>query len=244
MTAKRRFSDAERWAVFTAYGQHCYLCRRPIDFRSMQVDHVIPEELLAHPTELKDVLANLGLPATFDLNAFGNWLPSCGPCNSKKSTARFEPSLMLQLELQRARELASKAEGLARATVSNRQIGNAFAALQRASANNQIDACELAPLVSDFLRAHPDVARLLQDEFSHTKLAFMVEPEPLLELRLAENAKFVFSDQGINLVQGRHGVGYRTREPNPDSSFYCSNCGSLGPWNGSRCMSCGMMDCD
>lgn len=241
--SKYRFSDSERWAVFSVYGQHCYLCRRPIDFRSMVVDHIIPEQLLTEPEELKAILKAFNLPSTFDLNAFGNWLPACGPCNTSKSASRFEPSPLIQLQLQRARTLAPKASASAAATVTNRQIGSAFAALSRASANQKVSAAELGPLVSDFLKAHPDIAQLVRDTLDQAKLTFSVTSQPVLELRLAENATVVFSEGGAELVHGRYGTGYRPRGEEIDPSFYCARCGSLGPWNGARCMSCGFMDC-
>lgn len=41
--AKHRFAAAERYAVFIAHGEKCYLCHRPVTIRTMEVDHIVPE---------------------------------------------------------------------------------------------------------------------------------------------------------------------------------------------------------
>jgi hypothetical protein len=43
------FSPAERYAVWTAHGEKCYICTRPIDLKTMEVDHLVPESLIGDP---------------------------------------------------------------------------------------------------------------------------------------------------------------------------------------------------
>ena len=53
--SKYSFGAEERYAVYTVHGERCYLCGKPIDFASMEVDHVIPGSLLGSKG-LADVL--------------------------------------------------------------------------------------------------------------------------------------------------------------------------------------------
>ena len=46
--------------------------REPVNLRTMQVDHLIPESLMNDPQRLGEVLASLGRPPDFDLNSYAN----------------------------------------------------------------------------------------------------------------------------------------------------------------------------
>lgn len=97
--AKKIFTPAERYAVYTTHGEKCYLCTRPVDLASMQVDHIIPESLLDEPDRLAEVLDKFRLPREFDLNSYANWMPSCSQCNngSKPKMGCLEMQKMIRL---------------------------------------------------------------------------------------------------------------------------------------------------
>lgn len=144
------FSDAERYAVYTVHGERCYMCHNVIDLLTMEVDHIIPEHLLDKPEELAGILHRFGLPHDFSLNSYANWMPACGPCNNRKRGKAFQPTPLIQMELQIAREKASKAMELAATVVSKQRVTKAINAIKRAFAcNEQIDeiVAELRPLV-------------------------------------------------------------------------------------------------
>lgn len=127
-----KFSNAQRYAIFLVHGMKCYLCGDPLDLTSMTVDHVLPEHLLTTPSLLDGAKLALGLPASFDLNSFENWMPACTSCNSKKSGLQFEPSLLIQVQLQHLAKTADKARRLCNEVVSSRQVSLALSALERA----------------------------------------------------------------------------------------------------------------
>ena len=81
---KRRFTPFERLAVFVTHDEKCYLCNRPLDLLTMEVDHVIPESLQDNPKRLVEVVRLLGRPGDFDVNSYANWLPACRSCNGRK----------------------------------------------------------------------------------------------------------------------------------------------------------------
>ena len=131
MASKYKFSSAQRWAVFLTHGRKCHLCNRPLDFESMEVDHIIPEHLISDPTALATVKSALGRPDSFELNSFENWMPACSICNNDKAGLIFDPSLLIQATLQNA---AAKAEGarlLCDKAVNSRKLSEALNTLER-----------------------------------------------------------------------------------------------------------------
>lgn len=132
-----RFSITQRYAIFLVHGMKCYLCGVPLDFASMVVDHVVPEHLLATPTLLDAVKSELGLPASFNLNSFENWLPACGPCNTRKAARQFRPSLLIQAEMQRLAEKADEARRVWGEVISTRRVSIALGELERALESGQ-----------------------------------------------------------------------------------------------------------
>lgn len=127
-----KFSSAQRYAIFLLHGMKCYLCGAPLDLISMTVDHVIPEHLIANPSLLDSTKSTLGLPASFELNSFENWMPACGSCNEKKAAIQFHPSLLIQVILQRLGEKAEEARRLCDEIVTSRKVSTALNVLERA----------------------------------------------------------------------------------------------------------------
>lgn len=217
-----KFSPAERAAIYSTHGERCYLCSKPLNLKTMEVDHVIPESLLKKPAELQVALNAFGLPPDFDLNSFANWLPACGPCNGKKNDLVFEPTPIVQVHLQRAIAKAAGAQVLAAETVSERRIASALNILERARDDGKLDD-EVIETLSEFISRHrqPDLS------------GKPIRLTPLYEIITEQN--------GIQLVRGPYGIGGRPASRDSHSSFSCSNCGSITAWNGARCVICGEM---
>ena len=134
-----KFSPAHRAAIFSIHSEKCYLCGIPLTLKTMQIDHVIPESLLAKPAQLSASLAALGLSPKFEVNSYDNWLPACGQCNAIKREVVFEPSPIVQLLLQNAASKAPKAKALAAEIVSERKIAHALNVLERAHDDGKLD---------------------------------------------------------------------------------------------------------
>ncbi len=147
-----RFSNAQRYAIFLAHGMKCYLCGHPLDLVSMVVDHVLPEGLLANPSSFKAAKTKLGLPDSFSLNSFENWLPACSPCNAKKSALQFNPSPLVQVELQNLAQKANKARQLSSEVVSDRKVSIALNTLERAQESGRSFDGAMRKRLLDLLR--------------------------------------------------------------------------------------------
>lgn len=210
------------------HSERCYMCSRPLDLKTMEVDHVIPESLQNDPDRLAEVLVAFGRPTTFSLDSYENWMPSCRTCNGQKQALVFEPTPLIQAVLQKADSKAGEAARLAAESISKRKIANAINILQRAEERGELGEeirAELQPLI-----------------------AFQVQhrsPEMVGEVIRLTPLFTVLSDDGlVQIVQGPYGVGGRPASPTSHGTWKCSTCGSIAAWNGARCVICGQLDDD
>lgn len=82
----------ERAAVWIAYGKRCPYCGELIDFRELEIDHIIPAWLEENTEELGKVKTSLNLPSDFPLNSALNLLPAHALCNRRKRATIFNES--------------------------------------------------------------------------------------------------------------------------------------------------------
>lgn len=206
------------------------MCRKPIDLACMQVDHVIPEQLLGKPVELKSVLQEYGLPEDFDLNSFSNWLPACGECNNRKRGRVLRPTTRIQLELEIAADKADEAAALAARTVGKQQLHRAFNILKRS-----LESETLAEEAASFLQ---DMLPLVEFQVENR------DPEMSgLPIMLTPGLEVLSEAGGIRVVRGPYGIGGGPSGPDVHPSFRCPTCGAVA-WNGARCVFCGEMSDD
>lgn len=241
--SKYRFDDHERYAVYTIHGDKCYLCTEPIDLNTMQVDHVLPEQLLNDREKLAACLTQFGLNANFDLNGFENWLPSCGPCNGRKTATVFKPAPIVLINLQRAIKYSEKTRSKSEEVVTNRKLSSALNTLMRAKELPEISDLQIDKILliaeqyrEDKLEAtrHKMMNPIEGDDEIFTKSATEFLATPL--------HRIIYKNGAMQMVQAPYGVGYQPTAVNPHSSFYCGHCSSLGPWQGAKCMTCGHLD--
>lgn len=130
---KHRFTSVERYAVWQANAQECYYCHEPLRLKEVNVDHFIPERLLEAPAELKERLAELNLPPTFEINSYCNWLPIHNRCNLDKGGKAPARSMISMSILAGLEKSAAEAERIAKRVTSDRKadalIGKVLAAL-------------------------------------------------------------------------------------------------------------------
>lgn len=192
----------------------------------MEVDHVIPETLANAPDRLREIFNSLGRPADFDVNSYANWLPACNPCNGKKLATVFEPSLLIQLALQRASDRAEKANNTEQRTISRKKVTKALNVLERANEAGELDN---------------EIKKLLQPlaTFQEEQRSPELAGQPI---RLTPLFVILSEKDAWRLVRGPYGVGGRPIGPQVHSSFDCPNCGAISAWNGARCVICGEMN--
>ncbi|CAN5566061.1 hypothetical protein BH10ACT8_BH10ACT8_04590 [soil metagenome] len=230
--SKRQFTPAERYAVFTVHGAKCYMCSEPLNLKEFQVDHVVPESLLETPDERVAALTNLGCPDAFEINSFENWLPSCGPWNNRKRSRVWNPSPLMQLNLQYASDGAPKARALAASMVTKQAVANALNTLERleeqGALTDEIKA-QFAPIVGDY-------SQNIAPEADHD----VVRLTPTYAAPLYE----VLSDNGLSkVVRGPYGIGGgpSDRDHPVAPQMNCGVCG-YPYFSGARCVICATMN--
>lgn len=86
------FTNAERFGVFKAFEGICCWCREPVEWRSLTIDHIVPQSLEDKPEKLSEIKTHYGLPVDFPINDFENWVPAHQRCNGSKNDSIFQSS--------------------------------------------------------------------------------------------------------------------------------------------------------
>ena len=223
--SKYKFNSHERYAIFTVHNEKCYLCTKPLDLQSMQVDHIIPESLQEDKEKLESILKSFGLTSDFELNSLKNWLPSCPSCNRTKSATAFNSTPIIQIQIQKALDKEEQVKKLIDKTCTRREITIALDKIQRAHKEGTLtesDKEALKPLYE-----------FHQEERSEELKGSSMALSPFYQI-LGE-------EKGMLIIKSIGGIGYRPIGAT-HPSWDCSNCGSIAAWNGSRCVVCGQMN--
>ncbi len=240
-----KFSPNERYAIYTVYGPNCYLCNKPLALKEMHVDHILPESLERRPDALASALDGLGLPEDFCLNDYGNWLPACQGCNSKKRAAVFEAVPIILLELCRAKKYADVARRLEYDLPSLKKFTKSLSLVLQAAAE--------IGLSDDDLSFIEEIGVRYKDHKTNVEMHKLRNPvdgvperrtrsSSQMLLQLTPDCTILYESGGMRIVRGRYGVGGQPLDPNPPASYRCGNCGSVGPWHGAKCINCGCVD--
>jgi hypothetical protein len=226
--AKRRFTDTERFAVWMHNGQRCYWCLEPLSLQETTIDHVIPEHLEDKPETFEMLRVHLGLPTTFVINDYCNWLPAHDRCNKSKSGKSLQPSPMvtdiLEKLIRKADTVRKFALSLAVNTDKQKILGRVMAAVE----NGHIKKEDIFNLFAPE-RANVDNPKLLQFE------------ERLMVDRSRWHVMGVQRDLAT-VTDGRLVGETPMSGGKVDLSWLCPSCHQYGPWNGVRCLTCGRMN--
>jgi HNH endonuclease len=220
-----------RYALYLMGGKKCVWCGRPILFSEMEAEHLIPKSLGGD--ELVRVLALHGLPADYDLESLRNRAPSCRGCNGSKS-ARIPPDQpIIAMMLESAAMRAPLVERRARSRIRRR------------------DAEEAAVVVGQCLQHEPDdEVRALLRQLAEDIDRALAEPaeDDSVTLELHPALALLWNPGGqwrlLETLGSRAAVvtdGQRAGVVGTDITFLCGHCGNYGPWNGTRCLTCGQM---
>jgi hypothetical protein len=93
--SRHTFSIIQKASLYEVYGKKCFYCGELVYFRELHIDHIIPEYLLADKKKLSEAIKNYGLPQTFEINSYENWVPCHGRCNLRKGGELFDKTTVL-----------------------------------------------------------------------------------------------------------------------------------------------------
>lgn len=220
--SKYKFNSSEKYTVWHTHGFKCYWCGEPLDLMNLSVDHLIPESLSTKPDEFERVKSHYSLPDTFKINDFCNWVPAHNNCNSKKSKKIFANSPAF---------LSFITDVMSRST----QARNAYHKLIAKRSKDKI----IGRIVSDLGNSHitkEDLILLLKETYDVQEVE---NSSPDIRIKIAGNWKVISVNNNLAVVSNGQFVGITPISTNPNSSWTCPYCGSLGPWSGVRCLTCG-----
>jgi hypothetical protein len=194
----------------------------PIEFRHTTIDHVIPESLRDEPEKLKRIRADYSLGTDFEINDYVNWVPSHGSCNSRKKVELFAPSPALIAILGGIRKKADEARRIELRVLKSTQRDKILGQLDSALEIGKVSTLDLSQIVA--------LAKL--------------PPGVSVTCPVGWYVVDVDTTRGEAVVSDGQRWGIVPTSAVDESKYICLTCGNCGPWNGARCMACGMLDCD
>lgn len=159
--ANQKLSAAQREALFHAHCGKCFYTRSPLNIRSFQIDHIIPQSLISDPIKLAKVKAALQLPADFDLLGLENLVPVAPERNLQKSDIVFdEHSARYYLALAGEKK-ASVEKKLAEIERRN-SGGKALVLLQEALESGKLSPDNVAQILDEYQGQPEALIRLVE----------------------------------------------------------------------------------
>ena len=89
--SQQRFSDIHRQALWEAHRKRCLYCKKPLLFKELIIDHVIPEKTAKDDNQLARLRVTHGLGVDFDIAGDENLAPACHACNTAKTDHLLSP---------------------------------------------------------------------------------------------------------------------------------------------------------
>ena len=89
--SQQRFSNIHRQALWEAHRKRCLYCKKPLLFKELIIDHVIPEKTAKDDNQLARLRITHGLGADFDIAGDENLAPACHACNTGKIDHLLSP---------------------------------------------------------------------------------------------------------------------------------------------------------
>ncbi|ACC84730.1 tetratricopeptide repeat protein [Nostoc punctiforme] len=90
--SKYKLTSIQTIAIWKAHSERCFYCEKPVDFRCLEIDHIIPESL--NPDDFERIKNNYGLQDEFHINSYYNLVPTHNRCNLRKRDKLFGESAM------------------------------------------------------------------------------------------------------------------------------------------------------
>ena len=235
---KHKFSEAERFTVFTADGGKCFWCGVPLLYRDVQIDHVFPEDLQERAAELEQVRVNYGLGTDFGLNAFGNWVTCHQGCNLRKTNTILPNSPSTLFIVSQLRRRATDLEIFRVKFVKNTKREHVLAMLSSAMEQGNVEASDIEDLIHEL----PPIAVANasgKDSTITLSEKWNIVPGSPAASAIARGWTLSGVHGNVAFVNDGRVGGLVPNVERPHSSWQCSQCGSYGPWDGIICRTCG-----
>ena len=192
--ASKKFSSAEREAIWLAHEKKCAYTRELLDVSNFHIDHVIPESLADDAAELKRTKEELGLRNDFDLFDYGNLLPCRPGANLQKGSLVLDKATV-HFFLGIASSKKGEIEANLRRIEHRKNRGRAIILLQQCLERGELSAKEVSDILVKYAEQPEDIFELLEGmQFANSAEVRFVAKAEIETLR----------DQPIRLGQNDH----------------------------------------
>ncbi len=144
--SKQHILPRKKYALWLAYNGICYYCKKSLDYEDVWVDHILPEHLLNTPERLKHLLQEYELDSAFDVQDYGNWIPTHWRCNLEKGGTIFDKGAA-RYYLNIAREKVPAAQEQERRVIRNLKRSKLLGSLEIAISEGLLSKQALATIV-------------------------------------------------------------------------------------------------
>lgn len=217
-----------RAALLAAWNEGCAWCGRWIAITETEIDHIVPQGVPVE--ERTEILRLHGLPSNYDVHATRNLVPACQRCNRFKGSKPPPNVPIVAFVLAKANAVAVSVDDQAARLRKDRSLDRALALINAQYPNAGITRDVLDELNQATMRAEAVIAEV-------TGVSVPVHPA-LGGLFNAASWRVVGEASGVVTVTDGQRVGYT----GGSEIMVCGHCGSRGPWNGPRCLTCGWLD--
>ena len=176
---KSKFSDSQRWAIWTAYGMKCAWCKKLLDFTEVDIDFVIPRSV--SKIVLNSILKDYELGQDFSMNSLSNWVPACFKCVKSRSKGAFRPVPGLPGLFKLIRNSEQMIEAKIKLIEQQQPVESMLKQLVQKLERGEISREDAESIVAPFLRAVEGA------------------PKTGVEFRLSPIVRLTFSEEGVKV---------------------------------------------
>jgi hypothetical protein len=91
--SKTKIDNITRSALWKSYNYKCFYCGEDIEWRNLEIDHIIPENL--NSSEINNLINEYELDENFSYNDLYNLIPTHNNCNGRKGKYLFDKKTVL-----------------------------------------------------------------------------------------------------------------------------------------------------
>jgi hypothetical protein len=176
---KSKFSDSQRWAIWTAYGMKCAWCKKMLDFTEVEIDCVIPKSV--SKIVLNSILKDYELGQDFSMNSLSNWVPACFKCVKSRAKGAFRPVPTLPGLFKLIRNSEQMIDAKIKLIEQQQPIESMLKQLVEKLERGEISREDAESIVAPFLRAVEGA------------------PKTGIEFRLSPIVRLTFSEEGVRV---------------------------------------------
>ena len=226
---KKKFTIAERYAVWKTLGPNCRWCKTPVEYSDCHIDHIIPERLLESEEERKAVFKKYALKENFEINSFSNWIPVHPSCNLSKQGQAIEGAPIFLKLLSEVEQKSKEAERICNNWEYQNKTAKLTTVIEREAAKGSIDKTTVSRIFAGINDSLTPIMGLTGSTIDNQ--VFYVPS--------SETWKVVGSDNGFYTLSKDEMNGIAPIDPTSDPKWLCTNCKHYGPWDGNKCLTCG-----